>query len=182
MPTIKCKKKLSSNCRDKIRDEVAGWFLQEEPGEGKGDLTSRAIYEVEEYGGLVIELHRPAVLNKGFDFTVQINGMRFQGSKKHKLFPSHDDICTILTGFKKENPKIYNQKIIGILNNFYECNSVDLDSKNSIGHFIDCDNKEQPIEIVLLCIKWLFIEQDITYWNWSGREKLYLMLKTQNLI
>lgn len=37
MSTIKCKKKLSSNCRDKIRYEVAGWFLQEEPGEGKGD-------------------------------------------------------------------------------------------------------------------------------------------------
>lgn len=35
MPTIKYKKKLSSNCREKIRDEVTGWFLQEEPGKGK---------------------------------------------------------------------------------------------------------------------------------------------------
>ena len=28
-------------------------------------------------------------------------------------------------------------------------------------------------EHVLKTIKWLFIEQDITYWNWSGRAMLY---------
>ena len=112
MPTIKYKKKLSSNCREKIRDEVTGWFLQEEPGKGKEDLTSRAVYEVEEYDDLAIELHRPAALNKGFDFTVQIKGLRFIKNEKHKSCPSHDDIFAIFDSFKKENSTIYNQKII----------------------------------------------------------------------
>lgn len=181
MPTINCKKKLSSNCREKIRDEVTGWFLQEEPGKGKKNLTSRAVYEVEEYGDLAIELHRPAALNKGFDFTVQIKGLRFIKNKKYKSRPSQDDIFAIFDSFKKENSTIYNQKIIGILNDIYNCKPVQLDL-NSMGYFIDCDNKKQPIEIVLLCIKWLFIEQDITYWNWSGRAKLYEAMQTKGLI
>ena len=181
MCTIKCKKKLLSDCREKIRDEVIDWFLQEKPGKGKGNLASRAVYEVEEYGDLAIELHRPAALNKGFDFTVQIKGMRFIKNKRHKLYPSHDDIFSILDGFNIENSTIYNQKIIGILNNIYNCKPVQLGS-NSMGYFIDCDNKKQPIEIVLLCIKWLFIEQDITYWNWSGRTKLYETMKEKGLI
>lgn len=181
MPTIECKKELSSDCREKIRDEVIGWFLLEKPGKGKEDLASRAVYEVEEYGNLAIELHRPATLNKGFDFTVQIKGLRFFKNKKHKSCPSHDDVFAILDGFKNENPTIYSQKIIGILNDIYNCKQVQLDS-NSMGYFIDCDNKKQPIEIVLLCIKWLFIEQDITYWNWSGRAKLYEAMQTKDLI
>lgn len=180
MPTINYKKKLSSNCREKIRDEVTSWFLQEKPGGGKGNLTSRAVYEVEKYGNLVIELYRPAALNKGFDFTVQIKGLRFK-NKKHKSYPSHNDIFVILENFKKQNSTIYSQKIIGILDDIYNCKPVQLVS-NSLGYFIDCDNKKQPIEIVLLCIKWFFIEQDITYWNWSGRAKLYEAMQAKGLI
>lgn len=181
MPTIKCKKKLSSDCREKIRDEVTGWFLQEKPGKGRKDLTSFAVYEVEEYGDLVIELHRPALLNKGFDFAVQIKGMHFKNNK-HSSSPSHNDMFVILDSFKKENSKIYDQKIKEILNDIYECKPVRLDSKVSMGYFVDCDDKEQPIEIALLCIKWLFIEQDITYWNWSGRAKLYETMKEKGLV
>ena len=38
------------------------------------------------------------------------------------------------------------------------------------------------ILIILLAIKWLFIEQDITYWNWSGRNMLYNHLIEMGLV
>lgn len=33
------------------------------------------------------------------------------------------------------------------------------------------------VEFLLKVIKWLFIEQDIRYWNWSGRNKLFNRIK-----
>lgn len=33
-------------------------------------------------------------------------------------------------------------------------------------------------EIILECIKWLFIEQDITYWHYSGRKMFYDSIKS----
>lgn len=37
-------------------------------------------------------------------------------------------------------------------------------------------------EEACLAIKWLWIEQDVTYWNFSGRAMLYQSLKEQGLI
>jgi hypothetical protein len=44
--------------------------------------------------------------------------------------------------------------------------------------FKDYEGTAHPIEIILLAIKWLFIEQDITYWNWSGRDMLWGHIQT----
>jgi hypothetical protein len=30
-----------------------------------------------------------------------------------------------------------------------------------------------PCDLILAVLKWLFIEQDIRYWNYSGREMLW---------
>lgn len=48
--------------------------------------------------------------------------------------------------------------------------------------FTDGDGILRPIAIILLAIKWLFIEQDITYWNWSGRNMLYNQLIEMGLV
>ena len=48
--------------------------------------------------------------------------------------------------------------------------------------FKDYQHIEHPIYIVLLAIKWLFIEQDITYWNWSGRNMLKISLEEKGLM
>ena len=48
--------------------------------------------------------------------------------------------------------------------------------------FPDGDGILRPIAIILLAIKWLFIEQDITYWNWSGRNMLYNHLIEMGLV
>lgn len=53
------------------------------------------------------------------------------------------------------------------INNIYNCIEYNF-SEISHMNFIDGDGTERTIAIILLEIKWLFIEQDITYWNWSG--------------
>ena len=49
-------------------------------------------------------------------------------------------------------------------------------------YFADYLNNQHPVYIVLLAIKWLFIEQDITYWNWSGRNMLKESLEKDGLM
>ena len=39
-------------------------------------------------------------------------------------------------------------------------------------------NNARPVEIVLLSLKWLLIEQDVVYWNDSGRKKLQQFKRT----
>ena len=47
--------------------------------------------------------------------------------------------------------------------------------------FSDYENNMHPIAIILLAIKWLFIAEDISYWNWSGRNKFMDCLKSEDL-
>lgn len=41
-------------------------------------------------------------------------------------------------------------------------------------------NKGMSVEMLLKVLKWLFIEQDITYWNYDGREMLRRAIKKCN--
>lgn len=181
MPVTNYTKTLISNTRVDIRNEVTSWFLQEIPGTGKGSLSSKSIYLVESYNGYGIELRRPAALNKGFDFTVCVNGMMFKGKKRHHPNPSHNNIFVALKYCQNQNESHYNNVIKPILNNLYNCANV-VFGPNSLGSFIESSGVAWPIEIILMCVKWLLIEQDMTYWNWSGREMLFNGLKSLNLI
>ena len=58
-----------------------------------------------------------------------------------------------------------------MIDEIYFCNEI------NIQNFKDTINNIQ-IETILKLIKWLFIEQDITYWNFSGRNMLYKGLKS----
>jgi len=42
-------------------------------------------------------------------------------------------------------------------------------------NFIDrlSDLPGYPIDLILGVVKWLFIEQDVRYWNYSGRAMLF---------
>ena len=63
------------------------------------------------------------------------------------------------------------QKIKNIIWNIFKLEDYDLSTIAGIT-FTDFDGNTHPLEIVLLAIRWLFIEQDITYWNFSGRSML----------
>jgi len=92
MPTYR--KQLSvCGTREEIRKQVILAFLEELPGTGKGDETTRYIYEVETVkNGENILLHRPAALNKGMDFTVHTSQTRFLSGKRYLSNPSHKNI------------------------------------------------------------------------------------------
>ncbi|MDR2935262.1 MAG: hypothetical protein LBV70_05220, partial [Candidatus Adiutrix sp.] len=73
-----------------IRREVTELFLLEEPGTGRGEDSSKYIYTVESIDGYAIRLQRPARFNKGFDFTVTVEGLYFRRTRRYNN-PSHDD-------------------------------------------------------------------------------------------
>lgn len=179
MPTYYVQHTLKANNRINIRNELVSLFLKEQPGTGKGINCSTYHYAVESFNSYSIVLNRPAVLNKGFDFTVNVSGMSF---KKKKIYysPSHPDIISVLQTVQNANPTQYQNVSLEICN-IYNCMSPNFQNVSGIT-FLDHTNTPRPLEIILLAIKWLFIEQDITYWNYSGRNMLFSKLHNLGLV
>ena len=76
--------------RNTLRSFVINEFLKEQPGTGNKELTSVCRYDAEELSdGRKVYLTRPAYLNKGFDFVVNVEGMIFPNGKTN---PRHEDI------------------------------------------------------------------------------------------
>lgn len=181
MPTSVIHFTLTPTNRTQMRMDLISKFMQEQPGSGKGNLTSRYVYCVEtlnqNYG---IYLKRPTQLNKGFDFTVNISGLNF---KKQKCYPnpSHSDIINALNDCKNHFPAIYQNYIIQYIKDIYNCQQINF-SHLTGATFSDYQQTQHPIEIILLAIKWLFMEQDCAYWNYSGRAMFYNALVLNNLV
>ncbi len=178
MPNYICNYTLPNGNRIEKRKALITCFLNENPGTGRGDNASRYRYEVDSYGNYGIFLKRPTQLNKGFDFTVNVSGMYFKKNRRYSN-PSHNDIFEALLCCKKECPNEYydvREAVIAI----YECNDINLSHINA--YFFDFEGKSHPIQIILLAIKWLFMEQDCAYWNYSGRKMLFDSLTEHGLI
>lgn len=164
--------------RVKKRKELIKCFLNEKPGTGKGNAASRYQYNVESYGNYGIFLKRPTQLNKGFDFTVNVCGLYFKKNRRYSN-PSHSDIIEALSYCKKHYSENYNS-VMSAIREIYECKNVDFSCLNA--SFIDYEGTEHPIQIIILAIKWLFIEQDCAYWNYSGRKMLFEELSKRELV
>jgi hypothetical protein len=165
--------KLVATTRESIRIEVSNWFLAEKPGLGKKDLRSIYRYSVETLSnGQFIVLRRPTNLNKGFDFEVTIPNSNF-GTTRRTTRPSHNSILLDLTEKRTADPVMY-KAVIHLIDRIYNCENV---SDKDILSCSFAENIGHPIDHILKTIRWLFIEQDITYWNWSGREMFYSKLK-----
>lgn len=163
--------------RKEIRKQVITKFLDEEPGSGTGENCSRYIYVVETINdSLRIVLKRPANLNKGMDFTVHVENLMFRKSGQGKDMPRHLDIINDLIIKKEANPYEH-EKVRIILNMLYNCYDINQGEYENLKF-----NVGYPIEVILKAVKWLFIEQDVTYWNWSGRNMLFKALKDEGLI
>jgi hypothetical protein len=180
MPLIQRSYALVGTNRTSIREEVTRLFLAEQAGTGTGNLSSKAEYTVDSIPDThyKIVIKRPATLNKGFDFTVNVTGLRFKVGRNCST-PSHNDIILALKSAQRNASQNY-QNINSIINDIYNCNFYDGTISTGI-LFTDYLRNQHPIEIVLLAIKWLFIEQDITYWNWSGRNMFMDALRNNNL-
>jgi len=158
---------ISINDRVGIRKQLINEFLEEVPGTGTGALCSVYLYYVETLqSGDRIYLKRPARLNKGFDFEVNVENTNF-GVARRSTMPSHRSIHSDLLAKKAENPTEF-KKLYLLIKRIYNCEDVSNAELTSL-HF----KTGHSAELILKSIKWLFIEQDITYWNWSGRDMLY---------
>ena len=94
--------------RNEVRKRVLEVFMNEAPGTGVGDLSSKYTYYVETLAdGNRVYLVRPAFLNKGFDFLVRVENADYGHKSSFKNVPSHKDISKDLEAKKEENPEMY---------------------------------------------------------------------------
>ena len=84
--------------------------------------------------------------------------------------PKHDDIKNDLSLKRSENFQEY-LKLYALAKKIYECHDVADSEMASIGL-----RKGLPVDHVLKVLKWLFIEQDIRYWNYSGRMRTWTIV------
>lgn len=152
--------------RNEVRMRLIEKFSQEEPGEGGKELASRYIYYVETLSdGNRVYLKRPANLHNGFDFLVCVENFNYAtNGQKRRNFPKHDDLRLDLENKKQENHKMY-KKLYDLIYKIYNCEDLKDDDMKNI-YF----NNGLSVDHILKTIKWLFIEQDIRYWNYSGRK------------
>lgn len=162
--------------REEVRKKLLLAFVDETPGKGKGELASKYQYFVEKLAdGKRVFLKRPGTLNKGVDFMVCVEGYSF-GRNKNKDMASFKDIIEDLVSKQKESELEY-AKVKPLIQQVYDSNdlvpSAISDIELSSGY---------PIELVLKLLKWFFVEQDVTYWNYSGRQMLFKGLKDAGLV
>ena len=159
-----------------LREELVVMFLREPPGTGRGNLASLNKYIVKNIGEHQIYLQRPAQFNNGFDFTLNVSGLNFNAKsyneegnlKRSTTRPSHAHIYTDLRDKKDEDLGLY-RELLTQITRIYNCQEP---TKTKFS--FNCGHDS---EIVLECIKWLFVEQDITYWHYSGRAMFYNGIK-----
>jgi hypothetical protein len=155
--------------RNDVRMRVVEELSLEVPGTGREDLASRYTYYVEEFlDGNWIYLRRPANLHNGFDFLVCAENVNFNSGGRKRNYPKHDDIIFDLVDKKMED----STKFIGLykhLREIYLCKSeIDYELLESIDFKTGYSSG-----LIAASLKWLFIEQDIRYWNYSGRDMLW---------
>lgn len=169
--------------RKNIRDRLIDLFKSEKAGQGKGSNSTRVMYCMEKTSnGEIIYLQRPAYLNKGFDFTVNVKQYNFKAPTKKNQnrlthTPRHDSIFYPLNLIKSTNKADFNLIQVAIDKIYYCEDPSILLQQNQFQALNNKDIDGVEYETLLKVIKWLFIEQDITYWSFTGRKMFYDGLK-----
>jgi hypothetical protein len=146
-------------------------FLEEKHGTSK-EWNYYDYYVETGKDGKRIYLHRPAYKNKGMDFEVRVEDYQFRYGKYGNVIstgnrPSHPEIWNDVNAKVAENPED-GYKLKELITHVYNCEEPNEDVINSCRFTTGL-----PLDLLLYTIKWLFIEQDMTYWNQSGREMNY---------
>jgi hypothetical protein len=161
----------------RIDQRVAVLLKWSEEESGDVGVKQRYRYNVESFSEAgVVYLHRPAFLNKGCDFTVHCSPLISRNDGKKFTNPRHRDLVSEILFILNETPS-FKEYIINSIQDVYDCKNI-----NTICYGISTkfNNKEisDRFERVLKVLKWLFIEQDITDWNTSGRAMLMTNIKS----
>lgn len=152
--------------REEIRRKVVSEFLNEPPGRGR-DTEYR--YYVETLpDGRKIFLKRPGIK---FDFDFKV-----VAEKDDKLWPfggTHGEIKEDLIKKSKENPQDFKLLLQTIKR---VCDGDDVDSATaSCSHLKFSSGLD--IEFLLKVLKWMFVMEDVYYWDYEGRYKLMKALE-----
>ena len=81
--------------------------------------------------------------------------------------PSHQDMFNDLNQKTIENPE-KTKKLLALIDRVWNCEDPEEVLKGNKLEF----KSGYSVEMILKILKWLFIEQDITYWNYDGRGML----------
>lgn len=121
-------------------------------------------YVVDELeNGSSIFLIRPAWLNKGYDFKVCVDGWE----NSENPAPTHDEIYSDLYWKREHDSKESFEALCQAVLDIHEGESP-TDVLEEYHNDFDFTVGRTP-EALLKPLPWLFIEQDIRYWNYTGR-------------
>ena len=165
--TIKCNKIEIKGClpRHKIVRKVVGTFIKTEYQEkGKGVEFRYPVENLPDKKRLFIV--RPGH-KKNFDFKVEVT--EEMGLKEGK----HEQVVLDLRVKKQCNPQEF-EDFLRAVEEVYHCSENDIDRllprySNLKGAF----DTGAEVEVILKILKWLFIMEDIVYWDVEGRAFLY---------
>lgn len=162
---------IKASSREEYHKKLIMLFLEEKHGTSQ-EWNYYYYYVETGKNGKRVYLKRPAYKNKGMDFEVRVEDYQFRYGKYNNIIstgnrPKHDEIWDDVYNKVVENPED-RQKLRVLITQVYNCEEPNEDIINSC-HF----TTGLPLDLLLYAIKWLFIEQDMTYWNQSGREMNY---------
>ena len=150
--------------RHKIVEKVVTTFIKSEYlRKGKGVVFR---YPVEKLSRDQLFIARPGH-KKNFDFKVDVVADFGIGEG------SHIEIAQDLRKKEQENPQRF-EDLLNIIAQIYHCSENDVDKA-----LAECPKLARlfktgaKIEVILKVIKWLFIMEDIVYWDNEGRAFLY---------
>lgn len=156
-------------CRHKIVKKVVNTFIQTEyRKKGKG-VTFQ--YPVENLpNGEQLFIVRPGY-KKNFDFYIDIPVSVGLGKEKQI------EIALDLRKKKNENGENY-KNLLKAISEIYNCSENDVDKiLKKYPTLNKSFRKGARVEIFLKVVKWLFIMEDIVYWDNEGRAFLFNFLK-----
>lgn len=158
-PEIKRAVQIKESTSLEIKQSFARLWLQEKP-------YKKYAYCVEKCDdGSQVFLHRPTYKH-GLDFAVSVEGFRSTLRKNKSERPSHDDIFKDLKDKTRRHPHLRAQ-LFKAVTLVYECVEPDVVLRRLPR--LRAASPGLAMDKVLRIIKWLFIEQDVTYWLGTGR-------------
>lgn len=137
------------------------WILE------NSNLKYRYFVENLENGNRIY-LERPGRLNKGCDFIIFIENHILFNNGNDKP-PRHDFIIDDLALKKRNLTPAEWALLLQSIECIYNCQNFQ--TAYRLCHNLPASG--ETYELILKTIRWLFIEQDITYWSGQGRNMLY---------
>jgi hypothetical protein len=170
--------------RERLRRDLTAIFLDEMAGTSEeSNYYTYVVYKRADDVNVV--LARPTWLNKGFDFAICVPSCSFRSPKlRWSTRPSHDHLCAILHALRRGYPEQFRYVAEGIRQAYacldfgpalLEASGIHVEGLHGIRGRI-------PGDIAVVAARWMFIEQDITYWTHSGRAKLLGKLRNEGLV